>query len=236
VIRTGDQAIVMDPRRHAAPVMAAAAVLVASVAACSSSVFATPTLHEDMPLWASVEVTADPPVAERPVELQLLTLPEGEPLRHTTIPPGTVVRWSEGLSADPYRLVALGGRCQLDVTLPPERQTHVVLHLEPDPCEFEVLADAPPETPSGSVAATVTVRPWEGLLVEAISLDDPREPVPEPAPPDEGGLAQLGPLYPGHYEIRLRRGAEVLETQLVTIADSGPAGDTVTLTLDGRSD
>jgi hypothetical protein len=216
--------------------MAAAAVLVASLTGCSSFAFATPTLHEDMPQWASIQITADPPVTDRPVELQLLTLPEGELLRDTTIPPGTVIRWSEGVSADPYRLVALGGGCELDVTLPPERQTHVVLHLEPEPCEFEVLADAPPETPSGSIAATVTVRPWEGLLIEAISLDEPRQPVPAPVPPDEGGLAQLGPLYLGRYEIRLRRGDEVLESQLVTIADRGPAGDMVTLTLDGRPD
>ena len=83
--------------------------------------------------------------------------------------------------------------------------------------------------------ATVTLQPWEGLGVEAVSLEEPRQPVPDPVPPDEGGLAIVEPLYPGRYDIRLRRGDAILETQRVTILDQ-EVGHLLTLTFDGVPD
>jgi hypothetical protein len=208
-----------------------------AVGACSVIGSPTPTLHDEegMPLWASVSVIAEPAVADRPIELAILTLPDAMTLRRTTIPPGTVVRWEEGLSADLYRLVALGGACALDLELPPEQDTDVILRLDVDPCRFDVL-QGDIVVASGSVAATVTLRPWDGLLVEAVPLDEPRQPVPGPVAPDEGGLAQLSPLYLGRYEIRLRRGDTVLETQEIAIEDRGEAGHLVSLRLDGVED
>jgi hypothetical protein len=188
-----------------------------------------------MPLWAGIGIIAEPAVADRPIELAILTLPDAVTLRRTTIPPGTVVRWEEGLSADPYRLVALGGACSLDLDLPPEQHTDVILRLDVVPCRFDVL-QGDIVVASGSVAATVTLQPWDGLLVEAVSLDEPRQPVPEAVAPDEGGLAQLSPLYLGRYEIRLRRGDTVLETQEIAIEDRGEAGHLVSLRLDGVED
>ena len=212
-------------------------VVAVFVGACSVIGSPTPTLHDEegMPVWASLSVIAEPAVANRPIELAILTIPDAMTLRRTTIPTGTVVRWQEGLSADLYRLVALGGACALDLELPPEQDTDVLLRLDVDPCRFDVL-QGDIVVASGSVAATVTLQPWDGLLVEAVSLEEPRQPVPEPVPPDEGGLAQLSPLYLGRYEIRLRRGDTVLETREIAIEDRGEAGHLVSMVLDGVED
>ncbi len=82
-----------------------------------------PTVHDEVACrsLASVMVTADPPVADRDIDLAIMLLPEEERLRTTTIPAGTVVRWEEGLSSGPIRVLALDDTCALDVDLPPER-------------------------------------------------------------------------------------------------------------------
>jgi hypothetical protein len=196
-------------------------------------------IGESMPQWAGIVVTADPPVAERDIDLAIMTLPEEERLRTTTIPTGTIVRWGEGLSSGPYRVLALADTCAIDVSLPPERETEVVLTLIDDDCWFRVVGpdeSRPPTSNSGSIMADVTVKPWDGLLVEAVSLGEPRQPVPQPVPPDEGGLAIIGPLYPGRYDVVLRRGDDVLETQRVTILDRGEAGHLLSLEFDGVPD
>jgi hypothetical protein len=196
-------------------------------------------IGESMPLWAGIVVTADPPVADRDIDLAIMLLPEEERLRTTTIPAGTVVRWDEGLSSGPIRVLALGDACAIDVDLPPERGTEVVLTLTEEGCSFRVVApdeSRPPTSNSGSIMADVTVKPWNGLLVEVVSLGEPRQPVPQPVPPDEGGLAIIGPLYPGPYDVVLRRGDDVLETQRVTILDRGEAGHLLSLELDGVPD
>jgi hypothetical protein len=214
------------------------AVLVAG--GCSVMGTTEPTvISESMPLWAGITVTADPPVADRDIDLAIVLLPEEERLRTTTIPAGTVVRWSEGLSSGPIRVLALDDTCAIDVELPPERSTDVVLMLTADGCSFRVVGpdeSLPPSNDSGEIMANVTVKPWDGLLVEAISLEEPRQPVPQPVPPDEGGLAIISPLYLGRYDVVLRRGDEVLETQRVTILDRGPAGHLLSLEFDGVPD
>lgn len=194
---------------------------------------------ESMPQWAGIVVTADPPVAERDIDLAILTLPEEERLRTTTVPAGTIVRWEEGLSSGPYRVIGPSEECNLDVDLAPERSTDVVLTLTEGGCSFRVVGpdeSRAPTSNSGMITADVTVKPWDGLLVEAVSLGEPRQPVPQPVPPDEGGLAIIGPLYPGRYDVVLRRGDEVLETQRVTILDRGPAGHLLSLEFDGVPD
>ncbi len=115
----------------------------------------------------------------------------------------------------------------------------MVLTLTEDGCSFRVVGPdelRPPMSNSGTITADVTVKPWDGLLVEVISLGEPRQPVPQPVPPDEGGLAIIEPLYPGRYDVVLRRGDDVLETQRVTILDRGPAGHLLSLEFDGVPD
>ena len=194
-----------------------------------------PVAEEHMPLWAGITIVGDPEVAERDIELEIQVMPEAERLRTTTIPSGTVIRWEEGLSDGPYRLLGEGGRCVLDIVLPPEQRTTVALRHDATGCAFAMVGDQPP-VEGGSVAALVTVQPWDGLLVEAASMDTPAQPVPDPVPPDEGGLAQLGSLYPGRYAIRLRRAEAVLESQEITVVDGGPPGQTIQLTFDGIVD
>jgi hypothetical protein len=223
--------------RHRAIGSIAIALLVAG--GCSVVGPPSPTAWEiDLPQFASITVTADPPVADRDIDLAIVILPEEERLRTTIIQSGTVVRWEEGLSTGPIRVLALDDACAIDVDLPPERRTDVVLTLTTDGCSFRLVGpddSRPPTTNSGTIMAYVTIKPWAGLLVEAISLDEPRQPVPLPVPPDEGGLASLQ-LYVGRYDVVLRRGDEVLETQHVTILDRGEAGDIVTLEFDGVPD
>lgn len=223
-------------RRGIGPIVVALLVV-----GCASLATPEPTLYDEvgMPLWAGVTVTADPPVADRDIDLAIVLLPEEERLRTTTILAGTVVRWEEGLSSGPIRVLALDDTCAIDVDLPPERSTNVVLMLTEDGCSFRVVGpdeSQPPLGNSGSIMADVTVKPWDGLLVEVISLDDPRQPVPQPVPPDEGGLAIIQPLYLGRYDVVLRRGDDVLETQRVTILDRGPAGHLLSLEFDGVPD
>lgn len=211
------------------------------VAGCSSLATPEPTVYDEagMPLWAGVTVTADPPVADRDIDLAIVLLPEEERLRTTTIPAGTVVRWEEGLSSGPIRVLAFDDTCAIDVDLPPERNTDVVLLLTEAGCSFRVVGpdeSQPPLVNSGTIMADVTVKPWDGLLVEVVSLDDPRQPVPSPVPPDEGGLAIINPLYLGRYDVVLRRGDDVLETQRVTILDRGEPGHLLSLEFDGVPD
>jgi hypothetical protein len=211
------------------------------VGGCAALSSPEPTLHDDadMPSWASIVVTADPRVAERDVDLAIVMLPEAQRLRSTTIPAGTVIRWDEGLSEGPYRVVGPEAACSIDLDLPPERATEVVLTLTADDCFFRVAGpeeSRPPAGSSGTIMADVTVKPWDGLLVEVVSLDEPRQPVPPPVPPDEGGLAIIDPLYPGRYDVVLRRGDQVLETQRVTILDRGDPGPLVSLEFDGLPD
>lgn len=214
------------------------ALLASATAACSLTGVLEPTpeiAEEHMPSFASVDVIGDPEVAPVDTELELWILPEDILLRSTTIPAGTVIRWSEGLSEGRIRLVATGeASCARELDLPPETSTHTVLRHDGSSCSIDVVDAAPPDVGT-TLAAEVTVQPWEGLLVEAVSLDTPAQPVPEPTPPDEGGLAQLPWLYPGRYEIRLRRGDAVLETQAIEVLDGGPPGG-IRLVLDGIPD
>jgi hypothetical protein len=218
-------------------------IVVALLVAGGCSVVGSPepTVYDEvgMPRWAGITVTADPPVADRDIDLAIVILPEEERLRTTTIPSGTVVRWEEGLSSGPIQVLALDDACNIVVDLPPERSTDVVLTLTSDGCSFRVVGpdgSRPPTSNSGTITADVTVKPWAGLLVEAVSLDTPRQPVPGPVPPDEGGLAIVEPLYPGRYDVSLRRGDVILETQRVTILDRGEAGHLVRLAFDGVPD
>lgn len=216
-------------------------VALLATAGCSSLATPEPTVYDEagMPRWAGVTVTADPPVADRDIDLAIVLLPEEERLRSTTIPAGTVVRWEEGLSSGPIRVLAFDDTCAIDVDLPPERNTDVVLLLTEAGCSFRVVGpdeSQPPLVNSGTIMADVTVKPWDGLLVEVVSLDDPRQPVPSPVPPDEGGLAIINPLYLGRYDVVLRRGDDVLETQRVTILDRGEPGHLLSLEFDGVPD
>ena len=89
---------------------------------------------------------------------------------------------------------------------------------------------------SGTLNANVTAEPGGILMVDVVSLDKPRLPVPDPIPPDEGRLAIVGPLWPGRYDVRLLRDCVPIEVTEVTIDKRDPAGDLVELTLDGRPD
>ena len=111
----------------------------------------------------------------------------------------------------------------------------VVFHHADSPCWFEV--SDPVETgEAGHLSATVTAQPWNLLVVEAVSLDDPARPEPAGVTPDEGGLAQLGPLWPGRYEIRLRTGDRILERHVIDVAPTGPQDSLIEMTLDGIQD
>ena len=230
---------IVDATRWAAFLSAGATLILAG---CGPLGIAEPTatLYDEagMPRWASVIVTGEPPVAERDLDLELLTLPDEARLRTIDIPAGTVIRWNEGVSEGAYRVVGPDRACQLDVDLPPERSTDLILSVTDDGCSLRVAGpdEMPPTVASGSVVVTVTARPWAGLFVDAISLDEPHQPVPDPVPPDEGGLAIVDPLYVGRYEIRLRRGDEVLETQTIEIKDRGAPGHMVQIDFDGLQD
>jgi hypothetical protein len=193
---------------------------------------------EHMPLAAGLWITTDPAVAPYPVDIDVRTL-SGDHIRHLDFPAGTVVRMDEGLSAGSVRLVGPGEACAFDVRLIAERHTDIVLSLgDAGDCSFAVAAVHAGDgghIGSGSVAATVTVQPWADFLVTAVSLDDPPQPVPDPVAPDEGGLAQLFPLWEGRYEIQLQRGGGILERQAIEI-DGEPATSSLTLTLDGVPD
>jgi hypothetical protein len=191
--------------------------------------------QERMPLWASFDLRGDPEVTTRELRLAVDVLPDSPGLRSISFPADTIVRWSEGLSDGPIRLVSTAPDCSWELVLPPERSTSIVFHHDADPCWFE-LAEAPPPDDAASLSATVTVQPWAGLVVEAVSLDEPRQPVPAAVPPDEGGLAQLSPLYPGRYEILLRRGDTILERRIIDINPTGPQDRLIQLTLDGVPD
>jgi hypothetical protein len=121
------------------------------------------------------------------------------------------------------------------VVLPPERTTAILFRHDAGSCSFEVV-DAIDTGETASLAVRVTAQPWNELIVEAISLDAPRQPVPTGVPPDEGGLAQLSPLYPGRYEIRLRHADRVLDRVELDVAPTGPRDSTISLTFDGVSD
>jgi hypothetical protein len=218
--------------------LAVVMLLTASSVACQAvgiDAPAEPNVHEQMPRWASFELRGDPEVTARDLRLAVDVLPDSPNLRSIVFPAGTVVRWSEGLSESTIRVVSTAPDCALDLALPPERSTPIVFHHEATPCWFESAVELAP-VESGSLSATVTVQPWAGLSVEAVSLDEPRQPVPEPVPPDEGGLAQLSPLWPGRYEIVLRRGETVLERQTVDFQPTGPQDSLLVLTLDGIPD
>jgi hypothetical protein len=193
---------------------------------------------ENMPQAAGLWITSDPEVAPYPVSIDIRTL-NGDEIRQVAFPAGTVVRMDEGLSAGSVRLVGPGEACAFDVRLIADRHTDIVLSLgEADDCSFAVAgvhAGDGGHPGSGSVAATVTVQPWPEFLVAAVSLDEPPQPVPEPVPPDEGGLAQLMPLWAGRYEIQLQRDGAILERQAIAI-DGNPRSGSVTLTLDGVPD
>jgi hypothetical protein len=191
--------------------------------------------EEHMPLWAGVDLRGDPPVAGQDLELTIVAVPDDVPIRSIDVPMGTVVRWHELVGEGPIRLTSTAPGCTFDVDLPPERSTPIVFRHDAAGCTFAV-ADPVETGEAGHLAATVTALPWDGLLVEAVSLDDPRQPVPEPVPPDEGGLAQLDPLWPGRYEIRLRRGEVILERHVIQVAPTGPQDSLISLTLDGAPD
>jgi hypothetical protein len=230
---------IADARRRA-PILVAAVTLVVTGCGPLGMAWPTPTIYDEagMPRWASVVVTGDPAVAGRDLDLALLTLPEAVELRTTAIPAGTVIRWEEGVSEGAFRIIGPDGACRLDVDLPPEQATAVILSVTDEGCSLRVAGpdEQPSIAASGFVSVTVAVRPWAGLVVDAVALDEPREPVPDPVPPDEGGLAIVGPLYVGRYEIRLRRGDEILETRTITIVDRGARGQLVQLELDGIQD
>jgi hypothetical protein len=221
-----------------------AAVLTVSLVGCETMVDALrdPAVQdvpvENMPLAAGLWITTDPEVAPYPVDIDIRTL-SGDRIRHLAFPAGTVVRMDEGLSAGSVRLVGPGEACAFDVRLIAERHTDIVLSLgSAGDCSFAVAAVHAGDgghPASGSVAATVTVQPWPDFLVAAVSLDDPPQPVPDSVPPDEGGLAQLMPLWAGRYEIQLLKDGAVLERQAIEI-DGNPVSSLVTLTLDGVPD
>ena len=229
------------PGRRTFQRLAWAALAAVSVAGCGTltDALGQPDVPvENMPLAAGLWITTQPEVAPYPVSIDIRTLSDEE-IRQSAFPPGTVVRMDEGLSAGSVRLVGPGEACAFDVRLIAERHTDIVLSLgDAGDCSFAVAgvhAGDGGHPGSGSVSATVTVQPWPDFLVAAVSLDEPPQPVPEPVPPDEGGLAQLMPLWAGRYEIQLQRGDAILERQTVEI-DGDPRSGAVTLTLDGVPD
>jgi hypothetical protein len=191
--------------------------------------------EEHMPRWASFVLRGEPDVAANDLHLEIASAEDGVAFNAIDIPTGTVIRWNEVVGEGRFRLRSREPACTLDLRLPPEQSTPIVFHHEPGACAFAV-ADPVDVVESGHLSATVTIQPWSDFLVEAVSLDEPRQPVPEPVPPDEGGLAQLFPLWPGRYEIRLRRGDEILERHVLDVAPTGPQDSSFELTLDGIQD
>jgi hypothetical protein len=194
-----------------------------------------PIAEEHMPMWAGVTVVGDPAVAERPVKLELLALPDTIVFATIEIPAGTLIRWANGAGEGPIRILGDEGSCTIDIDLPPEQTTFVEFLHDATTCGFVITEDVLP-VDSGQVSVQVLAQPWNELTVEAVSLDTPAQPVPSGVPPDEGGLAQIYPLYTGRYEIRLRRGDEYLERQEITIESRGDAGHLITLEFDGVPD
>jgi hypothetical protein len=201
--------------------------------------------EEHMPAYATVWLTADPPVASRHLAIALRDPDEPGWSRDLVFDPGTTVRGSFGVSSGTYRLVAEDPGCTLDLTLGPERESDVVLHVAEDgTCSLVVdrehaVGEVAHDDEGGSVDARVTAE-GNDLLVRARSLDTPRNPVPQPVPPDEGRLAILDGLWPGAYVVELIRDGEVIESQTIEIepanADGTPGGDLVEIVLDGRPD
>ncbi len=227
-------------RRRPGPVVVALSLIAVAVAGCADLLWIPqeePIAEEDMPMWAGIEVVGDPEVAERPIQLELRTIPELERIRSIDFEPGTTVRWQEGVGEGPFRLAAFDGACHLDVDLPPEQVVRYVLRVEADACSFAPAGPGAIPLPEGAwLAVTVTAQPWAGLLVEVVSLDTPTNPVPPLTPPDEGGLAQLSPVYPGTYEVRLLRDGVVLESMPLTVGPVEPATSSIQLTMDGVPD
>ena len=195
----------------------------------------SPVPQEHLPMSASFRVRGDPAIAQTNLRLGVIVLPDELRLRSIDLPSGTVIRWSEGLSEGRIRLTSADPACELEVDLPPEADVPILFRHDAMSCSFE-RSDPFDSGEAASLAATVTVQPWNELIVEVVSLDTPAEPVPEGVPPDEGGLAQLSPLYPGRYEIRLRRLDRILERQTIEVAPTGPQDSLISLTLDGIPD
>ena len=226
-------------RRRPLPVLVLSFVAIA-IAGCADLPWLPapePIADERMPAWAGIDVVGDPEVAERPIQLELRTIPELERIRSIDFEPGTTVRWQESVGEGPFRLAAFDGACQLDVDLPPEQVVRYVLHVEAERCSFAAAGPgAIPIPDSAHLSVTVTAEPWAGLLVEVVSLDTPAIPVPPLTPPDEGGLAQLSPVYPGSYEVRLLRDGVVLESIPLSVGAVEPATSLIQLTMDGVPD
>jgi len=195
----------------------------------------TETAHENMPLYAAMWITTDPVVTRQDLRIEMADGADGATYRTIDLPAGTLVQLNEVVGSGSHRVTWLGGDCTTLIDLPPERTTGVVLDLDAG-CEAAIgpadLAEIPR---AGYVAATVTVQPWPAFLVRAIALDDPPPPLPDPVPPDEGGLAQLMPLWAGRYEIQLVREGVVLERKVIEISGDDRAG-AVELTFDGIPD
>jgi hypothetical protein len=215
--------------------------LASAVVGCGTGLNQTGTegaVEEHMPAYAGLWLAADPTVAAQRITVSLQDPDNPGWSEDASFERGTIVRTSFGVSAGTYRIVAADPGCALDLTLGPERESDLVIHVPGDgTCSFEVVREHGADVShvaAGSLDARVTAA-GDGLLVELRSLDTPKNPVPDPVPPDEGRLAIVEPVWPGRYEVRLVRGDEVLETQRIVV-DETASGDLVELVLDGRPD
>ena len=123
----------------------AAVAVVFAVAACgpiSRSATATANGQERMPSPASIWITSEPAVPDKPVMVEL-TSPQDPTFHRThTFQPDQILRGSIPVSSGHYRLVGLNGTCAFDVFLGPDRETDVVIGLEVDGgCDFTVARE-----------------------------------------------------------------------------------------------
>ena len=196
-----------------------------------------PAGEEHQPRWAGLWLTADPAIAEAPLKVELLDPDEPRFRREERFAEGVRVLAEFPVSAGRYRLVAQDGACSTDVDLAPERHTDMLMELTEDAgCSFAVVRVHGDEFVHPSTGwVDVTVRPpGDGLVVEIRSLDEPENPAPPAATPDEGGVARFDGLIPGRYEVTLVRDGARVEVVEVVVEQREPAGHLVEVRLGGE--
>lgn len=127
----------MGVRRSPHPGVSLLFGMAVGIAACVPGLGSTPEAQENMPLYASIWLTAEPPIPVLPVQVDLTVLPDPGINRSHTFVPGTALRGSFPVSSGEYRLIGLGGKCAMDLVLAPESETDVVIKVaETGGCEF----------------------------------------------------------------------------------------------------
>lgn len=163
---------------------------------------------EGLPDAAAIYLVARPPIAERPLVVELRH-PDGGVDRESF---GTdeVVTLHLSVSGGEYAIAADGASCG-SLVLRSSREADVVLELGGAECRIELLADHAGYGPhdEGTVWGRLT-RPAASMRVTLASLDRPADPVPDRVEVAEDGGFFVPVLRPGSYVATLWDGDAVV--------------------------